>query len=404
MPIRGLTDRAAAFPQIGILRKGDKKPERGPGRDLTYFRFTSEHRDVIVAFYGTYGKTPKDVNVFLPYRSAGENWQAWREHWVAGGLIHRCDGETCAVWRKKDGSYSTDPVPCPGQCKPVGRLSVVIPELKRLAFVTVLTTSLHDIMTLTENLAALELLRGDLRGIPLVLRRRPRKVSTPGDNGKRLRREKWLLTLEAAPQWVSLQLAAQQAAAIPQLPSGSYELEAPDDDNGWEPPGDVVVDGTTGEIMAGPDYGDAPAAWFEEEEGPEEEAPPPAKTNGYTRPLTAEQVRTVIRKKAGWVDGARLEDGEPITEGQIGGLAGLMTKALSGMPSDMTSKARHQVLEYLFGVTKTGNLTMQEARSSIDWLKVPEENNWAINEHATAEVARILQAVAVEAGQQELPL
>lgn len=257
MPIKNLTDREAAFPQVGVLRKGAAKQEgsKRPGSDLTYFRFTSEHADVLAAFQRTYGDKPIDVNVFLPYRTTDENFSAWREHWVAGGLVHRCDGENCVVHRTKDGTYSTEPEPCPGGCKPVGRLSVVVPELKRLAFVTAQTTSLHDIITLTENMQALEMITGDLRGIPLILRRRPRKVSTPEiypkghakqykPTGKRVRREKWLLTLEAAPQWVALQLAAQQAAAIPRLEDGSLpELMAPEDDN------HVTIDGHTGEII-----------------------------------------------------------------------------------------------------------------------------------------------------------
>ena len=45
MPIIGLTDRPASFPQIGILRKGAPKPERGPGRDLKHFRFDTDDTD-----------------------------------------------------------------------------------------------------------------------------------------------------------------------------------------------------------------------------------------------------------------------------------------------------------------------------------------------------------------------
>ena len=109
MPILGLTDREAAFPQIGILRKGDAKKGNRPGADLEHFRFTSEHGDVSAAFLAAYGPEPADVNIHLPYRTTADNFHAWREHWVAGGLKHRCDGKTCVVLQEKDGSYSTDP-------------------------------------------------------------------------------------------------------------------------------------------------------------------------------------------------------------------------------------------------------------------------------------------------------
>lgn len=237
MAIKGLTHQRAEFPEIGQLRKGAEKPnEKQPGKDLTYFRFTSELPDVVAAFESAYDGEPRLINVFLPFRHADDCWEAWQEEYKAGGLVHRCDGETAVLWQKQDGSYSTEKKPCPGGCKPTGRLKVIIPELRRLAYVTVLTTSWHDIRNLDAQLRALESLRGDLTGIPLQLRRRPHKISTPsGNGGKRVRREKWLLSIEAAPQWVDLQLEAQQAAAIPQLPSG--------------PAPEPVVDVVTGEIV-----------------------------------------------------------------------------------------------------------------------------------------------------------
>lgn len=414
MPIVNLTNREAAFPQIGILRKGAPKPKSGPGKDLKHFRFTSEHGDVLASFHAHYGDAPTDINVFLPYRTTDENFSAWREHWVAGGLVHRCDGETCTIWRNKEGGYSTEKKPCPEKdkasnkrlCKPVGRLSVIVPELKRLAYVTTLTTSLHDIMTLTENLQALEMFNGDLRGIPLVLRRRPRKVSTPRGT-KRVRSEKWLLTLEAAPQWVALQLAAQQATAVPRLEDGSLpQLMAPEDDNG------VTIDADTGEIIDtvgvptaekqgnSPDYDDAPPEWFDD--APPEQPEPRPNGDGHSRPLDAETVKATIRKKAGWQGDSRL-DSEPITDGQKGAVAGLISDALGSMDSDVKTQARHELLNYLVGVTSSSKLTKREASAIITWLKA-DGDEWIINQWAVAEVAAVLNASAVEAGQMELEM
>ena len=223
MPIKGLTTgQQAAFPEIGQLRKGAPKPDaKRPGKDLTYFRFTSDIREVEAAFNNAYDGEPRLINIFLPFATTDENMEAWQEEYVASGLKHRCDGEHVVLIQNEDGDYTVpkpdNPIPCPGGCKPVGRLKVIVPELRRLAFVTILTTSIHDIRNLTAQLRALESLRGDLRGIPLQLRRRPKKISTPAGNGRRARREKWLLSVEAAPQWVELQLAAQQAQATPQI-------------------------------------------------------------------------------------------------------------------------------------------------------------------------------------------
>ena len=128
--------------------------------------------------------------------------------------------------------------------------------------------------------------------------------------------------------------------------------------------------------------------------------------NGHklSRPIPAPDLRDALRKRAEWVDDRRVLDGEPITEGQAKTLPGLLAKALDGMRSDLQDKARHDVLNYLWGVTSTRQLMKAEASVTISWLKVAEEGNWDIDEHAPAEVAGILQAVAIENGRQELPL
>lgn len=226
MPIRGLTtDREPAFPRIGVLRKGGVKPnEKQPGKDLTYFRFDSDDKQAVQDFEATYGKEPATINVYLAYPTPDENFQAWQEEYKAGGLVHRCDGETMTVWQTPDGKYSNEPKPCPYKgmartsvgtfCKPVGRLTVIIPELRRFAYVTVGTTSKNDIMELTDNLNAVYAMRGTLQGIPFRLMRRPRMISTPKDGGGRARYEKWMLSIEADPAWVNVQIASMQRQAM----------------------------------------------------------------------------------------------------------------------------------------------------------------------------------------------
>lgn len=229
MPIIGLTDKNAALPIIGVLRKGDeKKTKNAPGKDLTYFRFTSEDPEALQVFYDNYPDEPRQINVFLPHKNTDDNMDSWIEKWVAGGLVYRSDGENIVVWRNDKGHYSTESKPDP---KPsiddngkrsdgsghVGRLSIIVPELGRLATVTVLTTSKNDIINLTRQLRNYEMMTGDLRGIPFVLTRRRYKISTPGENGKRVRREKWLLAIETQPQWTMLQMKAMEQAALPDV-------------------------------------------------------------------------------------------------------------------------------------------------------------------------------------------
>lgn len=237
MPILGLTDRGAAFPRIATLRKGGPKvSDRQPGQDLKdHFRLDTQDAEVAQAFQRAYGDTPNDIRVMLPYATAAENFDCWQEEWSAGALRHRCDSRTCVRYLHEDGTYHDDPRPCPGGCKPAGRLVIWIPELQRAGVIVVPTTSIWDIIELQSNLDAAQAMRGDLRGIPFILRRAPRKISTPGgQDGKRRRLEKWLLSIEPAPDWVRLQLAATARAA---LPGDHLLLSAP------------MVDEDTGELI-----------------------------------------------------------------------------------------------------------------------------------------------------------
>ena len=300
-PIKGLTNQAPQFPLTGELRKGAPKPEQGnrPGKDLTYFRFTSDLEDVTEASEAAYDGEPRLINVFLPFRYVDENWEAWQEEWIAGGLKHRCDGEYVVRMLGDDGEY-VDPDPgtvkCPGKCKPSGRLKVIIPELGRLAYVMVLTTSKWDIHNLDGQLRALYEIKQDLRGIPLQLRRRPERKSMP-QGKKRVRREMWLLSIEAAPTYVQLQLAAQEAAALPQLPETTET---------------IVVDGTTGEIVGDDwdaetfDAGEDELEPEQAEEPAEESAPPPDCTiieipMGKYRGKTLAELYTLDKNYLTWV-------------------------------------------------------------------------------------------------------
>ena len=269
MPIKGLTtDVRPAFPNLGKLRKGGKKTsETRPGPDLEYFRFTSEQPEIEAAFYGAYPAQPQSINVFLPNKAIDNVWECWQEHWVAGGLVHRCDGETCVVWQDGNGEYHDEPKSCPGECKPVGRLQVLLPELLQAGFVgyvTFETHSKHDIMSIQ---ACLEDASGKanghgLTGIEFRLYREPQKISTPmvdKDTGeiKRVRRQKWLCKLTPTVRWVQAQLAQAehlQLAMPEQEPERAQVLELP------EPPYDDD-DVEDAEFTEEPE--EEPAHWYD---------------------------------------------------------------------------------------------------------------------------------------------
>jgi hypothetical protein len=268
MPIKGLTDRGVAFPQIGNIRKGAKKEPTKPGADLSYFRVEFDEREMkaIAKFKALYpDEKPTAMTILLPFDQIDRVWNPWREAYVAGALLHRCDGEfvnyainpqTGEVIVKNGLDLNGKPVKCAIQndpdkrkrCKPTGRLHVIVPELERLAYLVVHTTSIHDIGNISDQLAAIqEMNGGHIVGIPLIMRRRPVEISTPsGENGKRARRLKSLISIEADPEWVARKIGSLKLAAMPQLiaapidagPSleslSDYEVEPDEDEVGDE--------------------------------------------------------------------------------------------------------------------------------------------------------------------------
>lgn len=267
MPIKGLTDRGASFPIIGTIRKGKiehvktKTREYDKPVDLEYFRVEFDEREQQTAalFRSFYGDEPDAINVVLPFASVIDNFDAFDEAYVKRGLVFRGDGER--VLYERDGitdevivSSSSDEMRTykrgeavghyvtgngekkPIVPKPIGRLKVMLdaPMPPRLAYLVAKTGSTYDIGNLTEQLNALSKYgeRG-LVGIPLVLRRRPVEIAAPiGEGGSRVRVTKWLLSIEASPEWVMKRRAIAAAESLPQLPPGVVEgevrvLEAP---------------------------------------------------------------------------------------------------------------------------------------------------------------------------------
>lgn len=321
MPIKGLTDRGMGFPEIGTIRKGGAKTPTAPGRDLTYFRVEFDEREVEAAnqFRQVYGAEPKEINILLPFNEVGRNWDAWYEAYTAGRMVARADGEKY-IYRvdtnsgevivkngepfmpfkegevigryKSQGGKVEDVV-----CKPAGRLKVVIPELQRMVYLTVLTGSIHDIIHLSEQLEALRHINnGQLAGIPMVLRRRPKKISTPKEDGTRARYTKWMLSIEADPDWVKRMLMQFKHLALPGnnlalLPPGEHDT----DETEMPPDGDETEPGT--------EQGEYHEGQFEEYDEPEPEpepAPEPVRVIEDTPEVKA-------AKKVQW-QGKKLDD------------------------------------------------------------------------------------------------
>lgn len=250
MPINGLRKRDLAFPEIGRIRKGAPKEKNRPGGDLKHFRVEIDplEEKAIEDFTKAYSDEPRELNIRFPFNEIDRLWDYWLEAYTAGSMYAQSDGEKYEYLRDgisgeilvKDGIELSTGKPrkyvaeepathylnkkgkeTPLFCKPTGRLRVMIAELRRAAYLTVITNSWNDIEALTDQLHGLyDLSGGNLQGLPIVLKRRPRMVSTPGEDGKRVRREKWLLELEVDPKWAEARFKELERISYPELPAG----------------------------------------------------------------------------------------------------------------------------------------------------------------------------------------
>ncbi len=261
--IQGLTTQRAALPPvIGKLRKGgegkaaktkDGRDYKTYGDDLNYFRFTPKNEQdgqLIADFAERYGAQPQRIEVYLPSDDVDMVFDAWQEEYSAAQLLHRCDGQTVYERNRITGEYEATTTPCPwlGKerttknpgCKQIGRLAVILPELVaagHYGIVTVETHSINDIATIHRALTDFRQRFGRLTGVPFYVYRYPESISTPsGTDGKRARREKWLVGITPATEFVQKQLEAARQHA---LGNAQHALPAP------------TIDHETGEIYDG---------------------------------------------------------------------------------------------------------------------------------------------------------
>lgn len=278
MPIIGLTTQTqagAGLPIVARLYKGSEKQEmqRGGrtvetvGKDLDYFRveFEPQFAHLAELWNEMYGPEPREfAPIFLASSTVDEAFSTWKEEWgAAGTLLHRCDGEQQVQhWNAAAGVYSKARIACASpvnpatgaptnpqcKCKSVGRLSVVLPEFVQesgvLGYVSIVTHSLNDILTVYRYLSDIQRLYGRLTGVPFVFGRADKEVSAPKqvkrDGGYvvdgRMKTTKSLFYIHVAPDFARQQMliGITGAGAAAGLPSGQAEM----------------VDGETGEIIS----------------------------------------------------------------------------------------------------------------------------------------------------------
>ena len=424
MPIKGLTNRKLSFPEIGQIRKGAPKGDKGQlGKDLTYFRveFDEEETKAAAVFNKIYGSEPNAINILIPFNDIGQVFDAYLEAYTAGRMVARSDGEkfiylidtkTGEVVVKNGiplraytegmsvGSYQDQK----GKdvqiyCKTVGRLKVVIPELQRLAYMTVMTSSKHDISNLDAQLNALKQVNeGIIAGIPMVLRRRPKKISTPKADGTRARYTKWMLSIEADPEWVKHKLTAIKTLALPGngldlLPEPVDPEEDPIEEGQFTEPTEETTEDESGPRQ------DMDRSMIEQAEPEEttEVIPEKAKTG---RPYTAEVIQKKVRQLA---KGEYKDNLLTVKRAEkVGLMVGMIEECFAG-DGDSTAK-RHELCWYLTGFGSSKTMPDNYILAMLYWIAAKRDsgNAWHPGEHVAAEAQSILVARLKSLGQGEL--
>jgi len=286
--IKGLQTDRPGLPRAGIIRLGYKKTVNKGGRDVSYpveaDHFVLTDAPGVVEALGQ--DKPTELNIYFPFDLVDLVFPSYMQHWIAGGLVCRGDGEhiiyaidpTTGKQTVRDGlalvnhregkqDYTAGCVmACPGvgrdlypkciQCKPNAMLIVLLRDVPRLAYYQIATTSIHNIVELTQQLNTcldnLEKITGKRRltGVPFILKRIARDISVPKPNGEgRMRTKKYLLQLEIDSEWVMNLFAAQRQLADPMrlsLPAPTPpEMPAPPVDSAqniepplWDAPAD----------------------------------------------------------------------------------------------------------------------------------------------------------------------
>lgn len=184
------------LPRIATVRKGAPKPEKGPGRDLAYFRLDRADPAVVAAWQATYGPEPAALSGILPYADPAECLSIWDELWQGKRLLWRGDGERLHVQLQGNAYVRYAPGDGPAQPAAAGqrvgngkvarlsRLRLLMPQLRIAGIVEVMSSSAIDADELWANLMWIKATVATLQGAPVTVFRAARQFNIPNPRGE----------------------------------------------------------------------------------------------------------------------------------------------------------------------------------------------------------------------------
>jgi len=449
-PIKGLSDRGLAFPEIGKIRLGMKvKNAQGVEypTDLTYFRveFDESEGEAQQVFLNAYpGGQPKVMRVLLPYNELSRNWDAYYEAYTASRLVARSDGETILYWvNTKDGrtmvrdgkaveTIASDlyvmkdgqavvagairaeigqPVPYvegmvvgrdyqkkPVTFRVVGRLKVILPELQRYVYLTLTTGSKLGVINLggvsLDPETGERVYSGELGAVAAIC---------DEINGGRLQGVPFLLSRRMK------EIRYKDGDKTKKTTKALLHIEA---DPSWvmaamtrtrqlatprvagllagEIPLEVHEPITDAEIETDTEGDEPPFPWEEPEAATSETEPAvPAETGTFERPLDPGALVAYVRNMA---EKLAKEKATPIDRqvvaAQLNALLGSDTR-------------RYELCQWLVGAAKTEDMTSGEVQAILAWLEVHNFNDDPPG-YVKAEAEAGHAEALIEAGQGKL--
>lgn len=241
MPIKGVSE-IRRFPRIGKIRLGIKKvSQKGNEYPSQTDYFVVDPEDGVTspvaaaAFTKVYGPKPREIDILFPTDDRAQLFPQWLKRYGSGsGLVCKGDGEQAQAVNKETGELvdvTCNPEECPAykadppQCRRVGSLQFLLPQVPGLGVWVVETTSWYSIVNLNSGMEFISCLTGGrIAMIPLKLRLKPQEVAPGG-------KKKIVHVLALACEHIRLQdvLAAAQQPAVAALMPTLDETKPPDD-------------------------------------------------------------------------------------------------------------------------------------------------------------------------------
>lgn len=188
MPIKNLSD-IRRLPRIGKIHLGVWKTSERTGNKyptpVDYFVVHSQDQSTSpqaeAAFHRCYGDQPRDLDIMFPVNDSAIIFPQWLKAYKPTGLFCKGDGEV-ATRRGEDGALFDMDCPCEllesGDCKRVGSLVVLLPQVSGLGVWQLDTSSFHSIVQVNSGIAFIKSLTGGrIAMLPLKLRLRPKEVT-----------------------------------------------------------------------------------------------------------------------------------------------------------------------------------------------------------------------------------